>query len=192
KAEQAAAPVEDEGVAPTGPDGSLPVAAPIQGTIVAIDVAVGDQVRQGQQVAVLEAMKMEHVITAPHSGIVRAVTMAPGDVVREGYPIVFIQESAVAGGAAAVVAGPDPDHIRDDLREAYARHASGFDENRPDAVGRRRKLGYRMPRENIERLVDPGSFKEYWPLVVARQHQRNSIEALRQNTPGDGVVAGMA
>ena len=49
-----------------------------------------------------------------------------------------------------------------------------------------------MPRENIDRLVDPGSFKEYWPLVVARQHQRNTIEALRKNTPGDGVVAGMA
>ena len=47
-----------------------------------------------------------------------------------------------------------------------------------------------MPRENIEQLVDPGSFKEYWPLVVARQHQRHSIEALRKNTPGDGVVAG--
>ena len=40
------------------------------------------------------------------------------------------------------------------------------------------------------RLVDAGSFKEYWPLVVARQHQRNTIEALRKNTPGDGVVAG--
>ena len=58
-------------------------------------------------------------------------------------------------------------------------------------MARRRKLGYRMARENIDRLVDPGSFKEYWPLVVARQHDRNTIEALRKNTPGDGVVAGM-
>ena len=48
-----------------------------------------------------------------------------------------------------------------------------------------------MPRENIARLVDPGSFNEYWPLVVARQHQRHSIEELRKNTPGDGVVASM-
>ena len=71
------------------------------------------------------------------------------------------------------------------------RHALTLDENRPDAVARRRKTGHRMPRENIARLVDPGSFNEYWPLVVARQHQRHSIEALRKNTPGDGVVAGM-
>ena len=192
KAEQATADVEDETPAPTGPDGSAGVATPIQGTIVAISVAVGDEVRQGQQLAVIEAMKMEHVITAPHAGIVRGVTMAPGDVVREGYPLVFIQEAEVAAGATAAATGPDLNHIRDDLRESYDRHAFGLDENRPEAVARRRKLGYRMPRENIERLVDPGSFKEYWPLVVARQHQRNTAEALRKNTPGDGVVAGMA
>jgi acetyl/propionyl-CoA carboxylase alpha subunit len=189
KAERAAADV-DEPVAPTAPDGSSGVASPIQGTIVAIDVAVGDEVRGGQQVAVVEAMKMEHVITAPHGGIVRGITMAPGDVVREGYPLVFIEEAEVGGGDVAAAVEADPDHIRDDLRESYARHAFGLDENRPDAVGRRRKLGYRMPRENIARLVDAGSFKEYWPLVVARQHQRNTIEALRANTPGDGVVAG--
>jgi acetyl/propionyl-CoA carboxylase alpha subunit len=189
KAERAAADV-DEPVAPTGPNGAAGVASPIQGTIVAIDVAVGDAVRRGQQVAVVEAMKMEHVITAPHGGIVRAITMAAGDVVREGYPILFIEEGEVEGGDVAAAAEQDPDHIRDDLRESYERHALGLDENRPDATARRRKLGHRMPRENIARLVDEGSFKEYWPLVVARQHQRNTIEALRKNTPGDGVVAG--
>ncbi len=174
-----------------GPDGSAGVASPIQGTIAAITVAVGDAVRQGQQVAVVEAMKMEHVIAASHSGIVRSVTMAPGDVVREGFPIVFIEQADVAGGAIAADEVQDPDHIRDDLRESYDRHALTLDENRPDAVARRRRTGHRMPRENIERLVDPGSFSEYWPLVVARQHQRHSIEALRKNTVGDGVVAGM-
>ncbi|MEC7137865.1 MAG: carboxyl transferase domain-containing protein, partial [Pseudomonadota bacterium] len=50
--------------------------------------------------------------------------------------------------------------------------------------------GGRMPRENIAELMDSGSFKEYWPLVVARQHKRQDIETLRKRTPGDGVVAG--
>ena len=191
KAEQATAGLEGDGHDLTGPDGSVGIASPIQGTIVAIDVAIGDEVREGQQVAVVEAMKMEHVITAPHGGIVRAITMAPGDVVREGYGIVFIEAAEVEGGALAAVAGPELDHIRGDLRENIDRHAFGLDENRPQSVARRKKLGYRMPRENIARLVDPGSFKEYWPLVVARQHDRNTIEELRKNTPGDGVVAGM-
>src|SRR4029077_2096885 len=156
----------------TGPDGSVGVASPIQGTIVAINVAEGDEVREGQQVAVVEAMKMEHVITAPHSGIVRSVTMAAGDVVREGFPIVFVREAEVKGGAIAAAVEVDLDHIRDDLRENIERHRLTLDESRPEAVARRRKTGGRMPRENIARLVDPGSFSEYWPLIVARQHQR--------------------
>ncbi len=192
KAERTSTSASDE-AAPdlTGPDGSVGVASPIQGTIVAINVAEGDEVREGQQVAVVEAMKMEHVITAPHSGIVRSVTMAAGDVVREGFPIVFVREAEVKGGAVAAAAEVDLDHIRDDLRENIERHALTLDENRPDAVARRRKTGGKMPRENIARLVDAGSFKEYWPLIVARQHQRNTMEELRKNTPGDGVVAGM-
>ena len=173
-----------------GPDGSTGIASPIQGMIVAINVAVGDEVRPGQQVAVVEAMKMEHVITAPRGGIVRKVTMTVGDVVREGFPIVFVQETGVAGDIVEAAEELDLDHIRDDLRESIERHALTLDENRPEAVARRRKNGYRMPRENIARLVDPGSFSEYWPLVVARQHQRHAMDALRKNTPADGVVAG--
>jgi acetyl/propionyl-CoA carboxylase alpha subunit/acetyl-CoA carboxylase carboxyltransferase component len=173
-----------------GLDGTTGISSPIQGTIVTINVAVGNAVRAGQQVAVVEAMKMEHVIAAPHSGFVRGVTMAIGDVVREGYAIVFIEPAELEGGAAVSAEELDLDHIRPDLKEVYDRHAYTLDENRPAAVQRRRERGFRMPRENIAELVDPGSFKEYWPLVVARQHQRYDIETLRQNTPADGLIAG--
>src|SRR6185312_9791293 len=106
-----------------GPDGSAGVASPIQGTIVSINVAAGGAVRQGQPVAVVEAMKMEHVVAAPHGGIVRRVTMTKGDVVREGFPIVFIELAEVAAGSDAATAEIDLDHIRDDLRESLERHA---------------------------------------------------------------------
>ncbi len=179
--------------APTakGPDGTIGLAAPIQGTVVAISVALGDEVRQGQQVAVVEAMKMEHIITARESGIIRAITMAAGDVVREGYPIVFLQPAEVAGGAIAADAAVDPDHIRGDLQEVIDRHAYTLDENRQAAVAKRHALGNRMPRENIAELADPGSFTEYWPLVVAMQHDRHDLETLRKQTPADGLLAGM-
>jgi len=190
---QAAATVLPADTAPTGPDGSVGLVAPIQGTIVAIDVAAGDAVREGQQLAVVEAMKMEHVIAANQSGVVRDVTMAVGDVVREGYPIVFIEASEVAGGeAAAGVAEVDPDHIRPDLQVVIDRHASTLDENRPEAVAKHKARGMRMVRESIAQLVDEDSFQEYWPLIVAKQHQRHDMEALRKNTPADGVVAGTA
>jgi acetyl/propionyl-CoA carboxylase alpha subunit/acetyl-CoA carboxylase carboxyltransferase component len=174
-----------------GPDGTIGLSSPIQGTIVAISVAAGDEVRQGQQVAVVEAMKMEHVITATTSGIVRGVTMAAGDVVREGFPIVFLEPAEVAGGAIGAAEAVDPDLIRADLQEVIDRHAYTLDENRPQAVARRHKLGHRMPRENIAQLADPGSFTEYWPLVVALQHDRHDMETLRRQTPADGLIAGM-
>ena len=190
KATQAA---PDQTAAPpaAGPEGATGVSSPMQGTIVSLDVAVGDEVRAGQQVAVVEAMKMEHVIAAPHDGVVREVTMAESDVVREGYPIVFIEEASVTGGDAATVEAADPDWIRPDLALTYERHAYVLDENRPDAVAKRYGRGYRMPRENIAQLMDAGSFKEYWPLVVARQHRRHDMETLRRNTPADGLIAGI-
>ena len=193
KAAEAAKP--DTGADTAGPqaghEGAVGVVAPIQGTIVSIDVAEGDEVLRGQQVAVIEAMKMEHVLRAGTSGIVKQVTMAAGDTIREGYPLVLVEE-AEGGEAADAAEEIDPDYIRPDLEENYRRHAYTLDENRPEAVARRRRFGFQTPRENIEQLVDPGSFKEYWPLLVARQHQKYSDEKLRQYTPADGVVAGTA
>ena len=182
--------VVQEAAVVTGPDGSVGVSSPIQGTIVSIDAAVGDEVRAGQQLAVVEAMKMEHVIAADFDGIVRQVTMAEGDVVRESFPIVFVEEAQVSGGAQITDEAVDLDHIRADLQENYDRHAYTLDENRQEAVAKRHARGGRMPRENIAELMDDGSFKEYWPLVVARQHKRHDMDSLRERTPGDGVVAG--
>ncbi|MDA0788090.1 MAG: carbamoyl-phosphate synthase large subunit [Proteobacteria bacterium] len=173
-----------------GPSGSIGMSSPIQGTIISIDVTEGDEVRAGQQVAVVEAMKMEHVIASEVDGIVREITMSAGDVVREKYPIVFVEEAEVTGGAAANVETLDPDFIRPDLAENYRRHAFTLDENRPEAVAKRHARGYRMPRVNIAELMDEGSFKEYWPLVVARQHRRHDMETLRKETPADGLLAG--
>ena len=192
KSEQASQSIAEPDMPPLqGPDGATGVGSPIQGTIVSLDVAPGDEVRAGQQVAVVEAMKMEHVIAAEHDGVVRQVTMAEGDVVREGYPIVFVEEAEVTGGATSAAAELDPDYIRPDLAQTYERHAYVLDENRPEAVAKRYGRGYRMPRENIDQLMDDGSFKEYWPLVVARQHRRHDMETLRRNTPADGLIAGI-
>ncbi len=173
------------------PEGTSGIGSPIQGTIVSLDVAAGDEVREGQQVAVVEAMKMEHVIAADRDGIVREITMAEGDVVREGYPIVFIEEADVSVDAVTMAEEQDLDFIRPDLQQTYERHAYIYDENRPEAVAKRYARGYRMPRENIDQLMDEDSFKEYWPLIVARQHRRHDMETLRKNTPADGLIAGI-
>ena len=187
-----AAEAERDRPRPPEPDGLAGVASPIQGTIVALLVAEGDPVLAGQPVAVVEAMKMEHEIRAGRAGVVRRVTMKQGDVVREGWPIALVEPADVGGDFVEGGREVDPDFIRPDLEEVVRRHAHTLDENRPEAVARRHGRGYRMPRENIDRLVDPGSFQEYWPLLAALQHQRYDIETLRRKYPADGVVAGTA
>lgn len=66
------------------------VQAPLPGVIIAVKVNVGDTVKAGQVVAVLEAMKMENEIQAEFDGTVTAVNAAKGDSVLEGAPIVTI------------------------------------------------------------------------------------------------------
>ena len=66
------------------------VVAPLPGVIVGIKVSVGDVVRAGQVVAVLEAMKMENDIQAEFDGTVTAVNVVQGDSVLEGAVLVII------------------------------------------------------------------------------------------------------
>ena len=154
-------------------------------------MAEGDEVRRGQQLVVMEAMKMEHVITSDRNGIVRRVTISEGDVIRQDYPLVYIEEADVGGDAIEGDETIDPDFIRPDLEELNHRRSYTFDENRPDAVARRRRTGQRTARENIADLCAPGTFTEFGPLVLAGQRLRREVEWLRVNTPADGLVCGV-
>ena len=76
--------------APAATGAGKPVTSPLPGVIVEISVKVGDAVKAGQQVAVLEAMKMENAIEADHAGTVTTIHVNKGDSVLEGVPIVTI------------------------------------------------------------------------------------------------------
>ena len=174
-----------------GPENTVAVAAPMQGTIVSVDVREGELVREGQQLFVMEAMKMEHVIRAHVSGMVRQIAVAERDAIFEGHPLAFIEEAEVEVVEATEAEKVDLDRIRPDLAEVYERHARGLDEARPEAVARRRKTRQRTARENIEDLCDPGTFVEYGALVLAAQRRRRALDDLMKNTPADGLVAGI-
>ncbi|MGP8119411.1 MAG: carboxyl transferase domain-containing protein [Xanthobacteraceae bacterium] len=175
-----------------GPAGSVAIPAPLQGTVVAIGVAEGDLVRPGQQIAVIESMKMEHLVTAPHGGRVTKITAADGVTLMHGEPILFLEPADVDGGQTEQEAVVDLDHIRADLAEVIARHANTLDKNRPASVKRRRDTNQRTARENIAQLVDAGSFVEYGSLAVAAQRRRRKLEDLIKSTPADGLITGVA
>ncbi|MCY0930321.1 ATP-grasp domain-containing protein [Streptomyces sp. H27-H1] len=61
--------------------GADTLAAPMPGTVTVVKVAVGEKVAAGQSLLVVEAMKMEHVISAPHAGTVTELDVTPGSTV---------------------------------------------------------------------------------------------------------------
>ena len=182
----------EAGTRPAGDGQAVALRASMPGVVVQVLAEAGAEVSAGAEVIVFEAMKMHHVVVADRPCVIRAVTVAVGDLIDAGQPVAYAEPSGAAGGAAEGAASADPDHIRDDLREAIDRHRSTLDEGRPQVTERRHAHGRRTARENIADLVDQGSFVEYGGLTVAAQRSTRPVQELIERTPADGVVLGTA
>ena len=176
-----------------GPEGTVAVATPIQGTIIAISVKVGDTVRRRQPVAVMEALKMEHEVAADVAGIVREIALEVGDSIYEDTPILFIEPS----GNDSVYAEKkvvDLDYLRPDVAEIVHLHELTTDDARVAATAKRHDAGKRTARENIYDLCDSGSFVEYGPLVTATRMRTDTVDDLQMRiskTAADGMLMGI-
>jgi acetyl/propionyl-CoA carboxylase alpha subunit len=173
------------------PPGSMAVCSPMNARLVGFEVAVGDIVPAGAAVAVLEAMKMEHLLHAGAAGRVIDLRAAAGDSVDEGDALVILAPVEAEAIDPTPAAQRPRGALRADLQRAVERHAYTLDAARPDAVARRHALGLRTARENIAALCEDGSFSEYGALAVAAQRSRRSAEDLIRNTPADGMVTGV-
>ncbi|MDI9470580.1 MAG: biotin/lipoyl-binding protein [Bacillota bacterium] len=76
--------------APAAPASGEPVKAPMPGTILAVNVKVGDQVKRGQVLCILEAMKMENEIMAAHDATVTQIVTSAGTPVNAGDDLLFL------------------------------------------------------------------------------------------------------
>ena len=76
--------------APAGAQGGVKVEAPMPGNVVDVKVKVGDKVKNGDDIAIVEAMKMETSIPAPCDGVIASVNVAKGDSVNTGTVIATI------------------------------------------------------------------------------------------------------
>jgi acetyl/propionyl-CoA carboxylase alpha subunit/acetyl-CoA carboxylase carboxyltransferase component len=185
-----AAAVASERPAIAAPPGTAPVLAPTVGIVVSI-IAEGAAVRRGDQLVVLEAMKMEHPLLAPADGHVRAVVGQVGDSVSENAPLLFIEPADLGAADDTEAVETDLDYVGKALAESSERHAINMDAARPEAVKRRHDKGKRTARENIADLLDDGSFVEFAPLALAAQRRRRTMEELIRMSPADGLVAGI-
>lgn len=174
-----------------GPPGTEPIRAPLQGTVTEIEITEGDTVREGQQLFVMSALKMEHLVHAQSGGVIRQLNVKPGEVVYEDHPLAFLEAMDVGDAVEDAEREIDLDYIRPELQALFDRREFLLDKNRPEAVERRHGRNRRTVRENIESLIDPGTWIEYGGLVIAAQRRRRSVEELIRKTPADGLVAGI-
>jgi len=131
-----------------GKNKTIRIQAPMQAVVHQVNVAVGDSVAAGQEVAVLEAMKMQHGITAPTSGVVKAISVAVGEVVEQNGAILSLDSGTETVVVESKTDTQDLDYIRPDLAELNARLDRTLDAARPEkwrdgmkkATGRRAKM----------------------------------------------------
>lgn len=88
----------------SGPSGTEEVRAPLPGLLVAMPVAVGQRVAEGEVVAVLESMKMNLELYAPWGGVVQALHGTPGTEVDQGEVVAVIGPEEVRAASC----GPQP------------------------------------------------------------------------------------
>ncbi|MDH4566263.1 biotin/lipoyl-binding protein [Pseudomonas sp. BN414] len=189
---------ESSGPAPTAHpdehflDGLRMITAPMSGLLIELHVAEDQPVHKGQALAMIESMKMQHVISAPASGIIRRVSVDMHSAVTANQALLYLQEADVDSVDSRSLHAVDLDTARADLSEVLSRHALGQDASRPQAVARRHAKGKRTARENIADLCDADSFIEYGALTFAAQRSRFSEQELAISTPADGLIAGVA
>ena len=118
--------------------------SPAPALVVAVPVAVGDEVPAGAPVLVLESMKMETVVVAPFAARVRSLLVTAGGQVETGMPMIRLEPTGDLAEESAVVAGPElrlPDDRQDSLAERAGAYLTdlrdlllGFDLAEPGAT----------------------------------------------------------
>jgi biotin carboxyl carrier protein len=83
--------IRELSAATAGPAGPAPLVAPMPGLIVRVNVSAGDQVKAGQGLVVMEAMKMENELRAVAAGTVKAIRVSPGTAVERGATLVELE-----------------------------------------------------------------------------------------------------
>ncbi len=172
-------------------EGHYLVSTPLQGTVVSVEVEHGDTVIRGQLVAVIEAMKMEHEVFASASGVIAAIHAAPGDILWADQPVATVSASGDIAETQVEAETIDLDEIRPSLAEMLTLRARMMDDARPAAVARRHDVGKRTARENVDALVDDGTFVEWGPMALAAQRSRRTREDLIERSPADGLITGV-
>lgn len=157
------------------PEGAVVVTAPMAGVLAEIEVETGRSVGGETAVAVIESMKMEHVVRAGTPMTIERVLVGPGELVEEGMSLVYGEPSGHAGDAPAE-ARPEGDwsgEVADIERRRHSALAMGG----PEKVQRQHAAGRLTARERIEAVAEAGSFAEIGGLTGFADAEANVLPA---------------
>ena len=166
------------------------ITVPIDSVLVSLMVKQDQQIIAGQTLAIVEAMKMHYPINADHHGVISEIYVNEGDLLTAGDAIFKVIAKQINQLAK------EKQHVgkakNSELDLFQQRIAKTYDEARTTARDKRHKHGYRTARENLNDLIDEGSFNEYGQLAVAAQRSRKTPEELQTQTAADGIITGTA
>ena len=191
--EEAISPMEDAAQVEQ-PAGSEELLAHVTGVVLSVKVREGDKITAGQELVVLEAMKMEHSVRSAYDGVVAKLAVTQGQQVNAGNALLFISSDSDSSSTntQAPAESENPEELRPELTELNERKAFLQYAARQEDVAKRHANGYLTGRENLDLLVDKNSFIEYGDLVVAAQRKRYPMSHLIARTSGDGIIVGWA
>jgi acetyl/propionyl-CoA carboxylase alpha subunit/acetyl-CoA carboxylase carboxyltransferase component len=161
---QAPAGAEKKDSARTVPDGACGIFAPMSGVLLRMDAMPGETVAAGATVAVVEAMKMEHLVRAPRSLCIEAVVASVDDIVDEGALLAYGTPADEETPASPATPASEKDWSAE-VAEIDRRRAAALEMGGPAKVERQHDEGKLSARERIEALADPGSFHEIGALT---------------------------
>ena len=167
----------------------LSVFSPVAAAVTELSVAAGASVQKGQQLAMLESMKMQTPVYAPEAGKLKRWCINAGDTIQKATLLCELDSDV---SVAVDARSPEPDVAHGNLlEELRARLALSEDSQRVEQTRKRHKKGFRSARENLHHLCDADSFIEYGQFAVAAQRQRRELDTLRRETQGDGIITGL-
>jgi len=172
------------------------LAAPMPGVVVMFERNVGEAVQQGDVVLIVEAMKMEILITTPIPGTVTSIPCEVGDRVEKGAVLAVIGKRESMESCAPADRGIEPavaayktktGKVAEKLRELREQEQKIKEMGGPKAVASQHERGKLTARERLDLLFDPGTFRET-DMYMKHRGTRFGIE--KADIPADGVITG--
>lgn len=148
------------------PADAIAVVAPSPGVVLKLLIAPGSVVTSGAPVAVIEAMKMEHVVNASAAFRVEACLVSVGDVIEAGAVLAYGRAvDAIEHAAASGEAHSLEEDWSLEVAEIERRHKSALAMGGPEKVARQHAEGKLDARARVEQIADVGSFSEIGALA---------------------------